>query len=137
MSASRSAARTRASAVSPGRDRRSAAGPDTDPRPERRWQVAAAGVGYMLLTALAVITATLVTRSPPILIEAVAGLALIGAFGGSLLAAVQVEEERVPALVTLLVTASGLSFLGIGAAFWGLLFGGAMHLLHRWRPAGT
>ncbi|MBK1840378.1 benzoate/H(+) symporter BenE family transporter [Azospirillum sp. YIM B02556] len=114
------------------------AGPDADPLPERRWQAAAAGgAGHILLTALAAITAALVSRSPPILIEAVAGLALIGAFGGSLLAAVQVEEERLPALVTLLVTASGLSLLGIGSAFWGLLFGGAMHLLHRRRPAGA
>ncbi|WP_376960370.1 benzoate/H(+) symporter BenE family transporter [Azospirillum sp. A26] len=111
------------------------AGPDADPRPERRWQAAVTGgVGYIALTALAAVTATLVTRSPPILIEAVAGLALIGAFGGSLLAAVQAEEERIPALVTLLVTASGLSFFGVGSAFWGLLFGGAMHVLHRWRP---
>ncbi|WP_109447521.1 benzoate/H(+) symporter BenE family transporter [Azospirillum sp. TSH64] len=114
------------------------AGPDADPRPERRWQAAVTGgVGYIALTALAAVTATLVTRSPPILIEAVAGLALIGAFGGSLLAAVQAEEERIPALVTLLVTASGLSFFGVGSAFWGLLFGGAMHVLHRWRPAKT
>ncbi|MBP2309224.1 benzoate/H(+) symporter BenE family transporter [Azospirillum melinis] len=114
------------------------AGPDADPRPERRWQAAVTGgVGYIVLTALAAVTATLVTRSPPILIEAVAGLALIGAFGGSLLAAVQAEEERIPALVTLLVTASGLSFFGVGSAFWGLLFGGAMHVLHRWRPAGA
>ena len=112
------------------------AGPDADPRPERRWQAAVTGgVGYIALAALAAVTATLVTRSPPILIEAVAGLALIGAFGGSLLAAVQAEEERIPALVTLLVTASGLSFFGVGSAFWGLLFGGAMHVLHRWRPA--
>ncbi|WP_395454403.1 benzoate/H(+) symporter BenE family transporter [Azospirillum melinis] len=114
------------------------AGPDADPRPERRWQAAVTGgIGYIALTALAAITATLVTRSPPILIEAVAGLALIGAFGGSLLAAVQAEEERIPALVTLLVTASGLSCFGVGSAFWGLLFGGAMHVLHRWRPAGA
>lgn len=114
------------------------AGPDAGPQPERRWQAAVAGgIGYMLLTALAATAATLVTRSPPILIEAVAGLALIGACGGSLLAAVQAEEDRIPALVTLLTTASGLSFLGIGSAFWGLLFGGAMHLLHRRRPAGA
>ncbi|MBP2232997.1 benzoate membrane transport protein [Azospirillum agricola] len=111
------------------------AGPDADPRPERRWQAAVVGgLGYIALAALAAVTATLVMRSPPILIEAVAGLALLGAFGGALLGAVQTEEERVPALVTLLVTASGLSFFGVGSAFWGLLFGGAMHALNRWNP---
>jgi len=109
------------------------AGPDADPHPERRWQAAVVGgLGYIALAALAAVTATLVLRSPPILIEAVAGLALIGAFGGALLGAVQAEEDRIPALVTLLVTASGLSFFGVGSAFWGLLFGGAMHALHRW-----
>ncbi|MCG5243462.1 benzoate/H(+) symporter BenE family transporter [Azospirillum doebereinerae] len=113
------------------------AGPDADPRPERRWQAAVVGgLGYIAFAGLAAVTATLVLRSPPILIEAVAGLALIGAFGGALLGAVQAEDERVPALVTLLVTASGLSFFGVGSAFWGLVFGGAMHALHRWRPAG-
>ncbi len=114
------------------------AGPDADPNPGRRWQAAVVGgLGYIALAALAAVTATLVMRSPPILIEAVAGLALIGAFGGALLGAVQVEEDRIPALVTLLTTASGLSFFGVGSAFWGLLFGGAMHTLHRWRPAGS
>ncbi|MGF7176412.1 benzoate/H(+) symporter BenE family transporter [Azospirillum doebereinerae] len=113
------------------------AGPDADPRPERRWQAAVVGgLGYIAFAGLAAVTATLVLRSPPILIEAVAGLALIGAFGGALLGAVQAEDERVPALVTLLVTASGLSFFGVGSAFWGLVFGGVMHALHRWRPAG-
>ncbi|MFD1626140.1 benzoate/H(+) symporter BenE family transporter [Azospirillum griseum] len=114
------------------------AGPDADPNPARRWQAAVfGGVGYILLAGLAAVTATLVLNSPPILIEAVAGLALIGAFGGALLGAVQAEEERIPALMTLLVTASGLSFGGVGSAFWGLVFGGAMHLLHRWTPAKT
>ncbi len=114
------------------------AGPDADPNPARRWQAAVVGgVGYILLGGLAAVTATLVLNSPPILIEAVAGLALIGAFGGALLGAVQAEDERIPALMTLLVTASGLSFGGVGSAFWGLVFGGAMHLLHRWTPAKT
>ena len=69
----------------------------------------------------------LVARSPPVLIEAVAGLALIGAFGGAMLNAVQDEEGRLPGLVTFLVTASGLSLFGIGSAFWGLVFGLAVH----------
>ncbi|PWC60341.1 hypothetical protein TSH58_28645 [Azospirillum sp. TSH58] len=75
----------------------------------------------------------MVPRPPPILIEAVAGLALVGAFGSALMGAVQVEANRTAALVTMLVTASGLSFAGVGSAFWGLLLGGAVHLLH-WRP---
>ncbi|MDQ2102476.1 benzoate/H(+) symporter BenE family transporter [Azospirillum isscasi] len=111
------------------------ASPDADPNPARRWQAAfVSGVGYILFAALAGVTAVMVTRSPPILIEAVAGLALVGAFGSALMGAVQAEANRTAALVTLLVTASGLSFAGVGSAFWGLLLGGAVHLLH-WRPA--
>ncbi len=111
------------------------ASPDADPNPARRWQAAfVSGIGYILFAALAGVTAAMVTRSPPVLIEAVAGLALVGAFGSALMGAVQTEENRTAALVTLLVTASGLSFAGVGSAFWGLLLGGAVHLLH-WRPA--
>jgi benzoate membrane transport protein len=40
-----------------------------------------------------------------------------------------VPEDREAALITFLVTASGMSFLGLSAAFWGLIFGLAAHLL--------
>ncbi|QCO16026.1 benzoate transporter BenE [Azospirillum brasilense] len=111
------------------------ASPDADPNPARRWQAAfVGGIGYILFAGLAGVTAVMVTRSPPILIEAVAGLALVGAFGSALMGAVQVEANRTAALVTMLVTASGLSFAGVGSAFWGLLLGGAVHLLY-WRPS--
>ncbi|AWJ90139.1 benzoate transporter [Azospirillum baldaniorum] len=111
------------------------ASPDADPNPARRWQAAfVGGIGYILFAGLAGVTAVMVTRSPPILIEAVAGLALVGAFGAALMGAVQVEANRTAALVTMLVTASGLSVAGVGSAFWGLLLGGAVHLLH-WRPS--
>jgi benzoate membrane transport protein len=104
------------------------AGPDAHRDPARRYIAGIfGGVGYVLLAGLAGIAAVLVARSPPVLIEAVAGLALIGAFGGAMLNAVQEEEGRLPGLVTFLVTASGLSLLGIGAAFWGLVFGLVVH----------
>ncbi|GAA0578501.1 benzoate/H(+) symporter BenE family transporter [Caenispirillum bisanense] len=110
------------------------AGPDAEPDPGRRWQAAfVGGLGYIALAALAAVTATLVLRSPPILIEAVAGLALVNAFGGAVQGAVQDEEHRLPALMTLLTTASGLSLGGIGSAFWGLVLGGGLVLLHRRR----
>ena len=64
--------------------------------------------------------------APPILIEAVAGLALIGAFSGSAMAAFQRADTREAAAITFLITASGVSFSGISGAFWGLLAGGLM-----------
>jgi benzoate membrane transport protein len=106
------------------------AGPDAHPDPARRYIAGIfGGVGYVLLAALAGVAATLVARSPPVLIEAVAGLALIGAFGGAILNAVQDEEGRLPGLMTFLVTASGLSLFGIGSAFWGLVLGLIVHQL--------
>ena len=75
----------------------------------------------------------LIAVSPPLLIEAIAGLALLGALGGALMGAVREAEEREAALITFLVTASGLGFLGVSGAFWGLLAGGAMRALARWQ----
>lgn len=114
------------------------AGPDAHPDPARRYIAGIfGGVGYMLLIALAAVAAVVVTRSPPILIEAVAGLALIGAFGGAMLNAVQDEQDRLPGLATFLATASGLSLFGIGSAFWGLVLGLLVHqIFHaRWSQA--
>jgi benzoate membrane transport protein len=112
------------------------AGPDAHPDPARRYIAGiVSGIGYILLVALAGAAAVLVTRSPPVLIEAVAGLALIGAFGNAMYNAVNDDEGRRPALVTFLVTTSGLSFVGIGSAFWGVTFGLCVHLLFhsRWK----
>jgi benzoate membrane transport protein len=104
------------------------AGPDAHADPTRRYVAGIlGGIGYVLLAALAGIAAALVARSPPVLIEAVAGLALIGAFGSAIVNAVQDDDSRLPGLVTFLVTASGLSLFGIGSAFWGLVIGLAVH----------
>jgi benzoate membrane transport protein len=106
------------------------ASPDAHPDPSRRYIAGmSGGLGQILLIAIAAIAAQLIARSPPYLIEAVAGLALIGAFGNAMLNAVQNEDDRLPGLVTFLVTASGLSLFGIGSAFWGLVLGLAVHQL--------
>ena len=75
----------------------------------------------------------LIAAAPSVLIEAVAGLALLGAFAGSLNAAIAVPEYREAAVITFLTSASGLTIWGIGGAFWGLVAGGAMLLLGRIR----
>src|SRR3954470_13107586 len=114
------------------------AGPDAHPDPARRYIAGIfGGIGHMLLIALAAVAAVVVMRSPPILIEAVAGLALIGAFGGAMLNAVQDEQDRLAGLATFLPTASGLSLFGIGSAFWGVVLGLLVHqIFHaRWSKA--
>jgi benzoate membrane transport protein len=104
------------------------AGPDAHTDPGRRYIAGiSGGIGYMALAALAGGAAALVARSPPVLIEAVAGLALIAAFGSAMLNAVQDEGGRLAGLVTFLMTASGLSLFGIGSAFWGLVVGLAVY----------
>ena len=52
------------------------------------------------------------------------GLALLGTISGSLYQALNHEAERDAAIVTFLMTASGVTLLGIGSAFWGLVLGG-------------
>jgi benzoate membrane transport protein len=76
--------------------------------------------------AIAVIGAScvaLLAALPPPLIAVLVGLALLGPLLGSLAGAMQHEAHRYPAVLTFAVTASGVSFFGIGAAFWGLAAG--------------
>jgi benzoate membrane transport protein len=72
-----------------------------------------------------------VSLAPVILIEAVAGLALVAAFSGSAVAAFKDESTRAAAAVTFLAAASGMTLLGISGAFWGLVGGSVMVLLSR------
>ncbi|MET0171793.1 MAG: benzoate/H(+) symporter BenE family transporter [Agrobacterium vaccinii] len=108
------------------------AGEDAHPDPKRRyWAVIVSGVGYVIFGLLAGVVTAFVALAPPILIQAVAGLALVGAFSGSAVAAFKDPETREAAAITFLITASGLAFGGISGAFWGLLGGGLMMALQR------
>ncbi len=100
----------------------------------RRYVAAvAAGVFYLLTGVFGATVGALFAAFPRELVMAVAGLALLNTIGGGLAAALQDESGREPALVTFLVTASGVSLLGIGSAFWGLVAGLAALLVLR-RP---
>lgn len=108
------------------------AGQDAHPDPARRyWAVLVSGISYVILGLLAGAVTTFVALAPPILIQAVAGLALVGAFSSSAMSAFQAQDSREAAAITFLVTASGVSFGGISGAFWGLLAGGLMLALSR------
>jgi benzoate membrane transport protein len=108
------------------------AGPDAGPDPARRyWAAIVAGLGYIGFGLLAGGATVLIAAAPPVLIEAAAGLALLGAFGAALMGAVADPARREAAVITFLVSASGLTLYGIGGAFWGLLAGGAMLVLGR------
>jgi len=108
------------------------AGPEAHPDPSRRWIATLALAGGQIVLGLGAGVATaLVLLSPPVLVIAVAGLALLPALGSSLGNAVADPALMVPAVVTFVVTASGVAVLGIGAAFWGLLAGLAILLVLR------
>lgn len=112
------------------------AGPEAHPDPRRRyWASAVAGLAYVAFGLAAGTVTSVAAASPPLLVEAVAGLALLGAFGTALMAALADPASREAAVICFLVTGSGVSFLGIGGAAWGLLAGGAVMLLARWRVA--
>lgn len=110
------------------------AGEEAHPDPSKRyWAAVVAGAFYVLFGLGAGAATAFISAAPPVLIQAVAGLALFGAFGGALMGAMSDARDREAAIVTFVVTASGLSFLGISGAFWGLIAGGAVYALARWR----
>jgi len=110
------------------------AGPEAHPDRSKRWIAAAtAGLTYLTLGLTAGLASAFIAASPPLLIQTVAGLALMGSMAGALATALAKEDERLPAIVTFATTASGFTAFGIGPAFWGLLAGGALLLLFRRR----
>lgn len=110
------------------------AGPEAHPDPQKRWPApVAAGGTYILLGLAASLAAAFIAASPPILIQAVAGLALLSSLASSLAGALDQEEVRLPAILTFVATASGITILGIGAPFWGLVGGIVLMLLLRQR----
>ena len=100
------------------------AAPDADPDRERRWVAAfSAGMTYLALGICSAAFATLALLSPAGVIAAVAGIALIPTLASSVTSAVNATEDRLPAVITFLVAASGADILGISSAFWALVAG--------------
>ena len=92
--------------------------------PKRRWLASVyGGYVYLIIALLAGVTVAFVLQAPHELVLAAAGIALLGTIINALSAAVEVVELRLPAMVTFLVTASGMSAFSIGSAFWALIAG--------------
>ncbi len=108
------------------------AGKEAQPDSTKRyWSAIVAGLCYAVIAVFAGFIIKLVTLAPPILIQAVAGLALISACASALVSAFEVEKHREAAAVTFFITASGLVFLGISGAFWGLVCGWLVYYIHQ------
>ena len=105
------------------------AGPD---RSTRWWAGVVAGAVYIAFGLGAGIV-TAFAGEAPLLVQAMAGLALVGAFSASLTGAMADAGDREAATICFLVTASGTSIFGISAPFWGLIAGAAVLTLNRRR----
>ena len=102
--------------------------------PKQRWLAsAAAGVFYIVVGLLGGAVVGLIAAFPKELVLAVAGLALLGTIGSGLATAMKDEGQREPALITFVVTASGLTLWGVGAAFWGVVAGALALAVQRLR----
>lgn len=106
--------------------------PEAHPDAQRRWlAAAAAGVFYLLTGIFGGSVTGLMAALPVSWVQMLAGLALLGTMSGSLYQALHNEIERDAAIITFLVTASGLTLVGIGSAFWGLIAGGLCYTVLR------
>lgn len=99
-------------------------GPEVHPDKAQRWKTGPFyALGYLILAVFGASLVALFAALPPALVVTVAGVALVGPLVGALGPALKQEDERFAAVTTLVVTASGISLLGIGSAFWGILAG--------------
>ncbi|MFX0580304.1 benzoate/H(+) symporter BenE family transporter [Nocardia nepalensis] len=100
------------------------AAPAAHPDPKRRWIAACtAGATYLILALGSAALVTLIATAPKGTLETVAGLALLATLAAALAGALKSEQHREAGVVTFLIAASGVGFLGIGAAFWALVAG--------------
>ena len=90
------------------------------------------GVFYLILAALGGVVVSLFAALPSELLWALAGITIFGTLLASLMTAWEDEVTREASLITLLTSASGMTMLGIGSAFWGLVFGVLMYRLNRY-----
>ena len=101
-------------------------GPEAHPDPQRRYTAAVScGALYVVIGLFGAVITGLLTAFPKELVVAIAGLALLGTIGSGLAAALKDEVHREAALITFLVTLSGVTVAGVGSAFWGVVAGSA------------
>ena len=116
-------------------------GPEAHTNPARRYTAAAScGAIYIVIGLFGAAITGVLTAFPKELVAAIAGLALLGTIGGALTAALKDDTNREAALITFLVTLSGVVIAGVGSAFWGVVAGGIALLVQhygRTKPAGT
>ena len=109
-------------------------GPEAHPDPRRRYTAAVScGALYVAIGLFGAVITGLLTAFPKELVVAIAGLALLGTIGNGLAAALRDEPHREAALVTFLVTLSGVVVAGVGSAFWGVVAGSFALFVQQYR----
>lgn len=110
-------------------------GPEAHHDMSKRYTAAVwCGLLYILMGIFGAVVASLLAAFPKELVMAIAGLALLSAIGGGLVAALQQEGSREAALITFLVTLSGVVIAGVGSAFWGVVAGSLALFVQQYQP---
>ncbi|SDH34204.1 benzoate membrane transport protein [Paraburkholderia steynii] len=105
-------------------------GPDAHRDAERRYVAGIAnGFFYLIGGAFAGTVVMLFAALPNAFVAVLAGLALLGAIATNIVGLVQDDAHREASFITFIATASNMSFLGLGAAFWGIVLGTLAHLV--------
>jgi benzoate membrane transport protein len=105
---------------------------ESDPNPDTRYFAGVvAGLAYCVAAIFAGVFSSLFGSFPGELTAVLAGIALLPIITTSLVDAMEVKDYRDSAVVTFLVTISGVSAFGVGSPFWGLIAGVIVHQLQR------
>ena len=109
-------------------------GPEAHPDRDKRYTAAVScGLLYAAIGIFGAVVTGLLTAFPKELVMAIAGLALLGTIGNGLAAALRDEPHREAALITFLVTLSGVVVAGVGSAFWGVVAGSLALFVQQYR----
>ena len=109
-------------------------GPEAHPDRDKRYTAAVScGLLYVVIGIFGAVVTGLLTAFPKELVVAIAGLALLGTIGSGLAAALRDEPHREAALITFLVTLSGVVVAGVGSAFWGVVAGSIALFVQQYR----
>jgi len=113
-------------------------GPEAHPDRDKRYTAAVScGLLYVAIGIFGAVVTGLLTAFPKELVAAIAGLALLGTIGNGLAAALRDEPHREAALITFLVTLSGVVVAGVGSAFWGVVAGSLALFVQQYRRSPT
>ena len=113
-------------------------GRQAHPDPDKRYTAAVScGLIYLVIGVFGAAVTSLLAAFPKELVAAIAGLALLGTIGAGLAAAVKDEANREAALITFLVTLSGVVIVSVGSAFWGVVAGALALFVQQYRSAKT